>query len=393
MRDLVLPELPFRVNGRLVGTPAEIAGRDISATIGDSDLELDLTYRQASVPDVTFALASKRLDLRPFQGASAPGDARGEPRDIDGDGRLIPDRPLPVAWLSRANAAADIEIGTLMTRTLEAANVRLLGRLRDGALRIERLHADTNRGRIDASLTLTPASNAHELQVSLRGEQVKFGSGKEARNELEMRPKVDLTLELNGRGDTVRAVAASLDGKLRAQAGEGILPRESNVLARFFLRDFASQLIATVNPLTKHNPDTRLVCAVVLLDVGDGVVSSSPAIVLQTAELNIFADVRVDLETEALNMDVSTRARQGLGISVGDLVNPFTQVTGTLASPTISVDTKGALLEGGAAVATAGLSFLAKKFRDRFLTARDPCAKALEAEAEKDQRSRAGAKE
>lgn len=48
--------------------------------------------------------------------------------------------------------------------------------------------------RIDASLTLTPASNAHELQVSLRGEQVKFGSGEEPRDELKKRPKVDLRL-------------------------------------------------------------------------------------------------------------------------------------------------------------------------------------------------------
>jgi hypothetical protein len=73
----------------------------------------------------------------------------------------------------------------------------------------------------------------------------------------------------------------------------------------------------------------------------------------------------------------STRHRKGLGISLGDLVRPFTKVSGMLASPRISLSAKEAVVERGAAVATSGLTFLTKKLRHRFLTAKDPCAEAL----------------
>jgi len=69
---------------------------------------------------------------------------------------------------------------------------------------------------------------------------------------------------------------------------------------------------------------------------------------------------------------------KGLGLSFSDLVNPFIKLGGTLARPTLALDPEGALLEGGAAVATAGISFLAKRFNERFLKAKDQCAKAIE---------------
>jgi hypothetical protein len=42
------------------------------------------------------------------------------------------------------------------------------------------------------------------------------------------------------------------------------------------------------------------------------------------------------------------------------------------------LDPKGALIQGGAAVATAGLSILAKSIKDRFLSPKDQCGKAVE---------------
>jgi len=47
------------------------------------------------------------------------------------------------------------------------------------------------------------------------------------------------------------------------------------------------------------------------------------------------------------------------------------------------MDPGGAVISGGAAVATGGLSIIAKAFHDRFLTAKDPCAKAVKEADEK----------
>ncbi len=59
------------------------------------------------------------------------------------------------------------------------------------------------------------------------------------------------------------------------------------------------------------------------------------------------------------------------------LINPYTMIGGTLASPSLTLDPEGALIEGGAAVATAGLSIIAKRLNDRFFKAKDACGKAV----------------
>jgi len=85
----------------------------------------------------------------------------------------------------------------------------------------------------------------------------------------------------------------------------------------------------------------------------------------------------VDLKTEKLNATIRTVPTKGLGLSFSDLINPYTMISGTLASPRLTLDPEGALIEGGAAVATGGLSFLAKRFKDRFLSEKDACGAAV----------------
>ena len=48
-----------------------------------------------------------------------------------------------------------------------------------------------------------------------------------------------------------------------------------------------------------------------------------------------------------------------------------------MAKPTLVIDPEGVLIEGGLAVATAGLSIIAKSLKNRYLSGKDPCGKAL----------------
>ena len=108
--------------------------------------------------------------------------------------------------------------------------------------------------------------------------------------------------------------------------------------------------------------------------------------VLQSDRLNIFADATVDLKTETVNADFNTVPQQGLGLNLSDLVTPYVRVSGTLANPSLGFNPTGTLVEGGAAVATGGLSILAKSLADRFLASKDPCGEAI---AEADEQFRA----
>ncbi len=66
----------------------------------------------------------------------------------------------------------------------------------------------------------------------------------------------------------------------------------------------------------------------------------------------MLARGRIDLTTEKIDFTFETTPREGIGISVGDIVNPFTKVVGTLSAPKISLDLQGTIVEGGTAFAT-----------------------------------------
>jgi len=161
-------------------------------------------------------------------------------------------------------------------------------------------------------------------------------------------------------------------------SGSGVLPGGSGRLARLLFGSFGTELLQAINPLAESSRKTNLNCAVLMLMVDGGVVTGNPALVMQTDMLNIFGKGKINLVTEALDFDFNTQQRKGIGLSLGDLINPYTKVGGTLASPMIALDSTGALVEGGAAFATGGLTVIAKALRNRFLSNRDPCGKALE---------------
>ena len=116
---------------------------------------------------------------------------------------------------------------------------------------------------------------------------------------------------------------------------------------------------------------------VILAAVEDGQLAGDPVLIVQSDKMKIVADAIVDLKTERLDADFNTVPQQGLGISLSNLINPYVKVSGTLANPALGFDPETALVEGSLAVATVGLSVLARNLTDRFLSAKDPCGKAI----------------
>jgi hypothetical protein len=72
-------------------------------------------------------------------------------------------------------------------------------------------------------------------------------------------------------------------------------------------------------------------------------------------------------------MNVRADPRKGIGISASSLANPFVGLRGTLSRPELSLDPAGALVGGGAAVATMGLSIVAESLYKRWFKSRNPC--------------------
>jgi hypothetical protein len=137
--------------------------------------------------------------------------------------------------------------------------------------------------------------------------------------------------------------------------------------------DAISQILNTINPFSSGRQDTALECAVIPLAFDAGKVTARPAAFISTDKVRMTVNPTINLANEKLDVNVQTAARKGLGISAGEVLNQFVKIVGTLASPRLAVDEQGALIRGGAAVATGGLTILAKMARDRLTRSRKPC--------------------
>jgi hypothetical protein len=278
--------------------------------------------------------------------------------------------------LQSFEAVVNVQIDELRTRSLNVRDFEIDALVSEGAVKVENLSFASKRGGyLSLSAELIPVeSGGAEFALDVDGKDLVMGFMAKTDEDLQALPLVELRVKLAANGETYREMAGSMDGYLRFVGAAGQVRTGSFTM---FTQDFVSELIGAVNPFSKTDPYTSVECAVILLHFDDGVISGKPAWVQQTDKLRIFANTTIDLKTEKLDGDFKTVPIKGLGISLSSLVNPYIKLTGTLAKPSVILDPGGVLVEGGIAVATAGLSILAKSFKDRFLSDKDPCGTAL----------------
>jgi len=373
-----LPDEPLHLTARFVGSRDVMTLQGFEFTFGQSDLHGQFTMQAGETPVIDFDANSTLFDISAYMPVP---EEEAEPESTVADRKIIPDTPIPMELLRSFDADISIGIDELRTRYLRIYGLELDTLIADGGLNIRKLSYSSQKG---GSLTLsadllpsetsgadfTFTADAKDIAMAVR-------SGSEA--DLQQLPLMQMRAELAGRGRTVREIAGTLDGYVRASGGEGRIRAGS---LSFLSKDFVSELISTVNPFTKSDPYTNIECSAVLLHFDHGVLQSDPVFVQQTDKLRIFANANIDFKTEKLDANFKIIPRKGLGISLSGLVNPYIKVTGTLGKPALVIDPEGALIEGSLAVATAGLSILAKGLKNRFLSDKDPCGTAL-ADADK----------
>jgi hypothetical protein len=368
-----LPDQQIHLKGRLLGTFNEMVMENFALTFGESDLSGRYLLRGEDRLFMQLNVKSQLFDISEYL---PDPEQQAPPEKPDPKRKVIPDTLLPMEFLQSFDADVDIEIAELRTRALLLRGVELDGSVESGALRVNRLSAISQRGgHLTVSTALTPAeSGGADFSFSADGKDLVMGFKADTEEELQQLPLIELRAELAAHGETVQDLAGSMDGYIRMASGPG---RYRSGSFRLFTQDFVTEVINTVNPFAKSDPYTNVDCSVILLFFEDGMVDGKPALVQQTDKLRIFANTVIDLETEKIEANFKMLPRKGLGISLSNLVNPYIKVTGTLAKPSLVLDPESVLIEGGVAVATAGISILAKSFKDRFLSDKDPCGTAL----------------
>lgn len=407
---LPLPAEAFDVSTRVEGGGAQFASNGFRARLGDSDLDGTFTVRRDSRMFIDAELRSNRLDVLdlfgsapaavarpantgaanatagtgttsvpPARGAASRGTAgpapapprvapRPEPR------RMFSDKPIPVATLRAADAKLRIPVGELILPGYRIHDVTITGTLVDGVVRFDRLDAvGPDGGRLTASLVLEPHDGGYRLRSegALVGARLSIPGAAIPRSDM---PPLDVEYELRGEGASPHAIAASSDGRLLLTLGSGRLP---NNLGDFATDGVGRALLDALNPFRKSSPYTTCECGVLSMTLAGGKAEVEP-IVARNDKLTILGHGRVDLHTEAIELEWTLKPREGVGISAGSIANPYVGLGGTLSEPSLEFKTGQAVASTGAAIATAGGTILLRGLYDRLTAEQQVCVEALE---------------
>jgi uncharacterized protein involved in outer membrane biogenesis len=371
-----VPAQAFALSADLAGSVERFATRRLAARLGGSDLEGSLSVRPGGRPAVDAELRSRRLDVAElltwFGAEPAAGATPSATAKPSGGELLFSDRPLKPGALRSFDATLKLDVAALPVPGVPLRDVVVAGELRDGALRLDRVEGTgLHGGRAAARVALESSGDGYRLTARGRLDGVRLVTSTTGASA-EKAPSLEVEFELKGEGRSPHGIAASLDGAAVAVVGPGQVSIAHDLVTSGVLVG----LLDALNPFRDSSGHTDFECGVALATVTDGKAAVDP-IAARSDKLTVVGRGKVDLDTEHIDLEWTIKPRRGVGISPGSIANPYVKLGGTLSSPQLEMKPLEAVASTGAAVATLGLTVLAKGLYDRITSEKNVCVGAL----------------
>jgi uncharacterized protein involved in outer membrane biogenesis len=300
--------------------------------------------------------------------------------------RIFSPDPLPFQGLRELDADVTLKADSVTAGGIRLQDVDLKLAPNGGLLTVKPAKARVAGGTISAGIDVDARGKTAGLAATVDGKQIVRGQLlKEIMDsDIMSGGKTDLTVNLKGRGNSVRAIAADLNGEVLVVTGEGRIHNKAMDLAGGNpLFDLFEMLIPTM----KQEPYTTLKCGVVRYDIMNGMATTDKGIAFETNKLVVLGAGTINLKNEQLSMLIESRPSEDSTANELDKMvkrghvslAALVQVGGTLAEPKFGLNPVGLLEQGTrvtAAVATIGLSTLAQDLLEADSRDENPCLTA-----------------
>ena len=351
---------PFKIGlGLSDVAPETYKISNLKVAFGDSDLggsaELSLAQKR---PRFTATLSSQNLDLRPVLSQteliSGPREPVGKSKKKHD--KILPTDHLPLDVLKYADARLKFNARAFLLPRLAINDLTFNMVLDEGHLMVERLEATIGGGTLDAQIDLNVQGKDAMLQAELQINQLdldrmlkKLGLEDVAEGE------VDIQVDVKSRGNSVAAIMAGLNGKFSFIIGQGqIYNKYIHILGSIF----SQTLPRLLNPFLEATEYTQTNCIVSGFAVKDGLARST-ALMFDSEDMTVLSKGEVNFTTEELDFSIKPVPKEGArkkkikrSISLSTLAKQF-RLSGTLADPSIEVDTRRASKTFGKGVGAA----------------------------------------
>jgi AsmA protein len=331
----------YATEGHLLHSANTWRYEKFSGRFGDSDiagtLQIDTGGKR---PAMKAELSSKLMDLAdlgPLIGAKpgsvqAAKQAAPPPSQSDAPtparARVLPDIPFKTDRWDSVDAEITLKAGTFRrAEELPLENLVTHLSLRDSLLTLDPLDFGVAGGHLNAAISLDGGKDPIQARVRLRARKILIA---------KLFPTVELSktsigqvngeFDLAGKGDSVRRMLASADGKLGLVVAGGEISRLMMEKAGLHLWEIL-MLQVTGDKLVK------LRCGVADFDVKAGTMRAN-ALIFDTEVTTIVGTGSIDLGEEKLDLTLNQKTKSTSPVA---LRSPI-YVRGTFAKPEVEVD-------------------------------------------------------
>ena len=322
------------LTSKLKGT-AKVAGKmislsDLRLALGNSDLSGSLNLDSGGkLPKLTADLSGKRLDLTELQALASKGGAKkaGPAKASARPGKVIPAEALPLQGLNALEADVKLSMAEVVTPRVNLHQVSVAATLQKGRLSLKpmalavagspvKLSAAVDAGQKVASVAFemaAPKLDVGRLLTETKTTDLVQGTG-------------SLAVKLAGRGNSLAAIAASLNGDTKLLMNQGKVKTEAFDAAIGGLSALVGMLSAEKSEWTVLN------CVASRFEIKNGV-ATSQVLLADTEYSTVVGEGKMDLGQETLAMKVSPQSKSAtLNVAV-----PI-KIGGTFAEPTFRPD-------------------------------------------------------
>jgi hypothetical protein len=350
----------YRASGCVHSAGKIVALENMTLKVGSSDLTGDLRLDLAGDrPRAEGRLASNRLNLSEWRSAAVAAPPRRS--------RVFDATPIPLDWTKLADLAVRYEAKEVAFDEFTASDIFLDFELKGGQFTLRPSAAQLFGGRVNLDGAIDARAAMPQMRAKLIARGMEASRVSRAMGAVErVEGKLDVTADLSGRGETVRNLIGSLNGRAAATLTNG---RVANRQIEWIAADLMRVLLPGTAEL-----ETPISCAVSQFDLKNGL-ATAQALLLDTRRVTVTGTGTINLATEALALRLDPKPKEP---SLLSLAHPML-IGGTLSEPTVRPDPTG--IAKGIGGAALGLAMGPVGLLIPFLSAgtgdANPCAKLL----------------
>ncbi len=361
---------------------------------GESELTGSVRYHHTTPPTLDVELQGGTLSLLPWENAHLSGRRRPPEQtartDLDTIARdsadavesllLAPLRflrsddtapprtrvfstdPISLDALKSLNVSAKGQLDALVSTELNAGTLAFNTQIRNGVLDAKASSGQFGGGSGELALRLDSTATPPAFTVSSTFHDVR---GIQARATF---PRSGF-ISLQTRGQSEAELAANASGLVYLEMGRGPFDYANSA---FLTANLLTTLFQTLIPGISRNQH-QLECGTVLGVFNNGEGNTPYGFAARTNQANLLGHLSVNLRNETMEMNIDSRGRQGLGVSVGSVFSNTVRIRGPLNNPSVVPNPTGIAWRAWAAVATGGMSILGESLLRRVWASDNPC--------------------